>query len=463
MDHSIAAVRRYVEIELESGPPGVHAGMVVHPTRRQVYIAVPGSNKILVVEADSGNFARTAREEYPIFSNRLPSFEYSIWECVEQRVFVDDIQMPSGMALSNDGERLFVAERGTGKILVYEIDSGGLLESVQTEFSTIGGMTMSPETDLMPSMLYFVDENTNSLNRIVPTAECVDPIASRTNPSFTQAVSLAQEQIERFSLSRDYQCQVNPVVPDAAFFDQVHDDTGYADDNPNVQSNMTGMNAEAALLSNRTDCEPDSELNFDALLLGGYFCHQCLPEQDLVCDFGGVCSNVQWQGYICDNEFLVQKNDVGEVVLQNSNGTTLDPTMIEVKWGMTYRFTVFGELVLCASGHSTSECARKGPLLLTVLDRGSESVALTVEGEEQSIFEFVVVDIPPIPESPTSGLASGKIAGIVIATIIFLVIVARSIQQMCLNGNRESGKKNSSDSIEGGSSDSSPSINQIEP
>ena len=40
---------------------------------------------------------------------------------------------------------------------------------------------------------------------------------------------------------------------------------------------QAGMDEAAALLLNRTDCEYDSELNFDQLLLGGYFCHICLP------------------------------------------------------------------------------------------------------------------------------------------------------------------------------------------
>lgn len=62
MDHSIASVRRYVEVELERGPPGVHAGMAVHANRRELFVAVPGANKVLRVDADSGVFARTARE-----------------------------------------------------------------------------------------------------------------------------------------------------------------------------------------------------------------------------------------------------------------------------------------------------------------------------------------------------------------------------------------------------------------
>ena len=41
-----------------------------------------GDDTVIAVGADSGSFARIAREEYTIYSNQLPSFNYSIWECV---------------------------------------------------------------------------------------------------------------------------------------------------------------------------------------------------------------------------------------------------------------------------------------------------------------------------------------------------------------------------------------------
>lgn len=421
MDHSVAAVRRYVEIELERGPPGVHAGMVVHPTRREVYIAVPGGNKILKVGADSGSFARTAREEYPIYSSRLPSFEYSIWECVEQQVFAEDIQVPTGMALSEDGNRLFVAERDTGKILVYEIDSGALLFSIETGFSTIGGMQVSPSTATSPSMLYFVDEETNSLNRIKPTAECTDPIQTLTNPEFTQAVLEGQQAVgDEFSLSRDYSCKLNPIVPDSAFFDQVHLDSGYAADDPNVQSNMTGMDPNAALLANRTDCEPDSELNFDALLLGGYFCHPCLPEQDLTCDSGGVCSNVQWLGYTCDNEFLVSTDD--GLSITDTNGNLLDFTSILLNQGVTYRFIVVGDSPFCVSllDQVSLNCVSRGPLVLNVDENFPETVRFLVNGEDElrDAFDVDVIKSGNGSASHRISAASGATIGAILMWIL---------------------------------------------
>jgi len=316
MDHSVAAIRRYPEVKLDRGGPGVHAGMVVHPDTRELFIAVPGANKVIAVHADSGSYARTARAEYPIFSNALPSFEYSIFECPEQRDFATGIDIPSGLALSPDGEKLFVAERATGKILVFEVKSGSLLFNIDTTFKTIGGMDFSPQSHV----LHFVDEETNTLNAIQATAPCTSPVEGRASPEFASRVEQATQSLgNSFSLYRDYSCTVSPQIPDAIFFDQVHD-TGYADDNPDVQSDMAGMDASAALLANRTDCGPTSALNFDQLLLGGYFCHQCLPHDNgAMCEAGGTCTNVQWEGYYCDNEFFVMRDNQTDTAILASN------------------------------------------------------------------------------------------------------------------------------------------------
>jgi hypothetical protein len=456
MDHSVAAIRRYVEVELERGPSGVHAGMMVHPTRREVYVAVPGTNKITVVGADSGSFARIAREEYPIFSNRLPSFDYSIWECAEQKDFATGIDMPTGLALSPNGERLFVAERGTGKILVFEISSGALLYSIATGFETIGGLAFSLES----KVLHFVDDETNTLNSVQPSMECSTPMQSRTDASFEDAVNKAQAVLgDDFSLMRDYQCQVDPAIPDSSFFDQVHqahEDSGYADDNPDVQG-MAGMDETAALLANRTDCEPDSELNFDALLLGGYFCHVCLPEQDLTCDAGGTCSNVQWQGYHCDNEFLISQHEDGRILFQSSDGTeVIDTSSLMLSQGVTYRFTVFGDIWVCLSDEEGKQvitaqegnptgCAIQGPLLLEVTEKVPTKLILTVDGVvamELSVQEAVILNNEKGDEgagikNDNSGLPTGAIVGLVVAPIIIASIVGIFLIRRCLKDDDE--------------------------
>ena len=426
MDHSVAAVRRYTEIQLRRGPAGVHAGMVVHPTRRELFIAVPGGNKVLTVNADSGTFARSAREEYPIFSNRLPSFEYSIWECVDQHDFALGISTPTGLALSpsppgseHDGpERLYVAERNTGKIRVYEISTGSLLHTIQTDFETIGGLAFSPKS----KMLHFVDDKTNTLNRIQPETVCTNPIESRLNPEFVAAVTETELRMgkDQFSLHRNYECVADPIIPNSTLFDQVHTDTGYADDNPNVQA-MAGMDETAALLANRTDCEADSELNFDALLLGGYFCHACLPEQDLACDAGGTCTNVQWNGYICDNEYYIVSQPTFKV--RDANGTDVDPASIILRAGVTYRFTVVDDIAVCMGeiGSSSTICASKGPLLLTVNDeliRAQNNVTVSVGGV--AVYDFAVAATEYESTTRLEGLSMGAIVGIVAAACVMI-------------------------------------------
>ena len=436
MDHSVAAIRRYVEVELERGPPGVHAGLAVHPTRREVYIAVPGANQVLVVGADSGEFARTAREEYPIFSSRLPSFEYSIWECSEQRVFASGLDMPTGLVLSKDGKRLFVAERGTGQIHVFEVETASRLYSIDTDFKTIGGMALNPVSD----ELFFVDEETNTLNRVKATTECFFPIKSRLNAIFSSSLEQTEQALgETNILWKDFHCVVDPIIPDSSFFDQVHDDTGYADEDPDVQSDMVGMDEAAALLEDRTDCGYDSELNFDALLLGGYFCHLCLPELDLTCDYGGTCSNVQWRGFTCDNEFVLSLTKEKEIKVASADGTEVEPSSIRLKKGMTYRFTVIeNDVQICTSipkelgskaarrlyGSeedkvvSETVCASSGPLLIPIDSNTKSEVSFFVANDPEIVFLLSVEEKKPWT---LIGLSIGGASAFVIALIAVTV------------------------------------------
>jgi hypothetical protein len=420
MDHSIAAVRRYVDISLHrqtnnpSSPPptttnnnnnnnknnseSVHAGMMVHEELRMVLVANPGKNEILWVDADSGAYARTARQEFPIFSNRLPSFEYSIWECVSSGIFASGIQNPSGLTLSHDKQRLFVAERHTGNILVYEVSSGSFLHSIPTNYQSIAGLAISPNTH----QLYFVDQTTNQLLTIKPQSTCTTPFTTRLNSNFIQQLQQAQQQHSSSSgsdnwrswvYSREGTCEVDSTIPNATYFDQVHTDSGYADSNVDVvQSNSTGMDTNAALLANRTDCGYTSELNFDALLLGGYYCHVCLPEQDLTCDAGGQCTNIPWLGYTCNNEYYItifsnnNNNNTIRITHPSNNSLPLKPSTVILKRNVTYRFIVQilsptnndKTMKLCTSTTTDPKttstdssvevvtCASNGPLLVSI-------------------------------------------------------------------------------------------------
>merc|ERR1712087_458269 len=193
-------------------------------------------------------------------------------------------------------------------------------------------------------------------------------------------------------LIRDYSCDVDGTIPNGTLFEQVHTDTGYASDDPDVQG-MAGMDEAAALLAGRTDCERDSELNFDALLLGGYYCHVCLPlNHGSSCDAGGTCANIQWQGFTCDNEYYVDFDSGAEgpslvISSLHFNKAFAKENVMELKRGVTYRFTVrtgegravsIGTLPVFSSEMSLAESSTKslsqvggatdGPILLTVDD-----------------------------------------------------------------------------------------------
>ena len=370
MDHSIAATRRYNQVKLTRGPEGVHTGMVVHPTRREIYIANSGEGTVIVVSVDTGEYARVAREEYPIYSSRLPNFDYSIWECAEQRIFASGLSTPSGIALSKDGERLFVAEHGTGKIIVYEIESSTVLDIIETGFNSIGGMDISPNK----GNLFFVDDESNTLN-VVKKDACEAKYTTRVTDGFSSALKEANKKFEEelgsdsFSLYRDYLCVVNRAYPNITYFDQVHNSTGYASNETDVQG--PDMDESAALLANRTDCGYESELNFDALLLGGFYCHTCLPmDNGAMCESGGVCQNIQWLGYTCDNHFYV---DSMSLSVSTSSSTLVKKKKLIIDSDVKYRFTITGEKKLCLTldkkgrkkisipGHE-NVCAKKGPL-----------------------------------------------------------------------------------------------------
>lgn len=459
MDHSVASVRRFPEVKLTRGASGVHAGMVVDPSTRELFIAVPGENKIIGFHADSGSYARTAREEYPIFSNRLPSFEYSIYECPIQRTFASDIDTPSGLALSNDGKVLFVAERGTGSILAFEIASGALLRRINTEFGSIGGMSVAPESGL----LHFVDEETGTLNVVSPDAECSNTtFSTKSALLFQNELRQRKNADQTFTLYRDYSCALDPVVANTSFFDQVHDDTGYASDNPDVQS-MAGMDATAALLANRTDCGYDSDLNFDALLLGGFYCHQCLPGDDgASCDHGGTCTNVQWLGYTCDNEFIVAVSEGdGQLILSDAQGSVIDPSSLYLRSGVTYRFTVRGNIPVCIRDSNLvaisfdgndSGCAMNGPLLVPVPDELPTPLRL---GTTTRAIELNVIKSPSVSGGFDESIDSKSrpkswiIAVSVVAPVLLSTIVGILFYLSCGRKRLEKDKTMESESIDG--------------
>jgi len=242
----------------------------------------------------------------------------------------------------------------------------------------------------------------------------------------------------------------------------VHDDSGYASENPDVQSMMAGMDETAALLANRTDCGFDSELNFDALLLGGYYCHQCLPDNDgAMCDSGGTCTNIQWLGYVCDNEYIVVQKG-SSLVIQNSQEVVFDPSEILLDADTTYRFTIRGEsLTVCAytSGEESANCASNGPLFVNGESIG-ESVRLRDQDGNEIELQALSTGRGVGDETSNAGASAGgdetnvaMIAGVTVAAVI--VVVAAAIFVIRKRRTSTEGKRSvNSTAIESSSQDS---------
>lgn len=102
MDHTIAQVRRYPEVRIDVRF-GYHAGLAVEGDI--LYIASTGEGVIKAFKTDSAQFGSTAREAYPIFSSRLPSFDYALFMCADVQEFATGLAKPTGLAVSNG--RLF--------------------------------------------------------------------------------------------------------------------------------------------------------------------------------------------------------------------------------------------------------------------------------------------------------------------------------------------------------------------
>jgi len=373
MDHSVAAVRRYPEVQVVRGPPGVHQGMVIDASDRALYVASTGSGQILRVLIDTGEYARTAREEYPIFSSRFPSFEYSIFQCMEFTEFASGLQDPSGLALA-DG-MLFVAEYSTGDVIVFDIPTGFRVNSYSTGSAGLMGLSFAPRS----GRLHGVNALTNELLELWPEAAC-----GNSFQLYARAGYALPEQLRPKSNAT---CVPNGTIPNATLFEQVHVDSGYASDNPAVQ-NDTMMDESAALLANRTDCEWNSSLNFDSLLLGGYLCHRCLPDNCAARD-GGRCTNLQWAGYTCDNELRISRLPGG--------GFAVDRRELLLEPGRVYRVVVDAPgapLLLSARGVAVSPAVEVGTLRVNTAEALPDAV---VGPRGEVVFRITT---PPMP-SPT--------------------------------------------------------------
>ena len=280
LDHSVAAIRRFPDIAL-TRVEGVPSHLMMDPDSRVLYIVDTGGGRILRMDPDSGNFLRTAKVEYPIYSSLAETFEYSIWGCADWEVFVDGLNVPSGLHIS-DGV-VYVGERNTSRIIAFDKATREEITSIQTGALGLNGFDID-----QAGQLWFSDGPSNTVSRVMveqacessgmeddatsedfvvdwPQYECTDVVDTELAPTATEHIA-GYMNLSAFIGIDDY--------ADA----EIHHCGG----------NSITLGADSAGMPT-ADEDGNYLINNDALLMSGFICHICLPEP---CLNGGWCTHV---------------------------------------------------------------------------------------------------------------------------------------------------------------------------
>jgi sugar lactone lactonase YvrE len=149
-DHSDGLIQRYVDTTVTRVPNVVSHLELDHPGG-MLYVADTGGGRIMRLDTATGTSTGPLPGEWD-------GAEYTGVEGADYQVFVDGLDEPAGLALTND--RLFVSEHGTGDIVAYDLD-GNELDRLSTPASAIMGITLGPD-----GHLWYADPIANQIVRI---------------------------------------------------------------------------------------------------------------------------------------------------------------------------------------------------------------------------------------------------------------------------------------------------------
>ena len=157
-DHSDGLARRYVEAEF-SRLPNVPSHMALDAATGWLYYADTGESAVKRLDVSSGHRARALKPE----GERL--VEFSEMQGVTVETFVDTgLAEPSGIAIG-DG-LLFVGDHADGRILAYSLETGALVDTLQTPAKALMGLELAPD-----GRLWFVDAEGQTVSRVDPGAD----------------------------------------------------------------------------------------------------------------------------------------------------------------------------------------------------------------------------------------------------------------------------------------------------
>lgn len=274
LDHSLATVRRFHDV-LMRRVPGVPSHLAVDEEQRVIYVADPGNGRVLAVDADSGRFERHAREdlngEFKLWSATEPAFEYSVYNCTRQMEFATGLDLPSGLALSK--YHVFVGEHATGLVKVFDKATGALVRELATP-PGLQGLELRGDT------LYYVHGG-NHTSGTVSYARAAEPCDAGALPAGDLPAPAFPEPV----------CGVPSVTTLGNHINHTPHDCGYLNQTSDMCLGEKYGTSREVCVGHEANA-----FNYDMLLMTGFRCHRCLPNQ---CANGGQCQNLWSQGFNC--------------------------------------------------------------------------------------------------------------------------------------------------------------------
>jgi len=200
---------------------------------------------------------------YHIFTETADVFEYELWGCSTQDNFVQNLVMPSGLALGNG--KLYVGDYATGNVHVFDL-SGKELGHIPVSKRGLAGLEFKCVSDTSCN-LYFANAVTNEIGMVsIPNEK--SSVASKallrkscstesnyTRPPFnvTHGAGYQNAMVIKYSYGK-------------------HCDGFKAGED--VEKTAGKHMADVLACPDRTDCD---NTNGDAILMAGYLCHACIP------------------------------------------------------------------------------------------------------------------------------------------------------------------------------------------
>ena len=155
-DHSDGKALHYVR-GLVKAVPGIAGHTFFRPEDGKLYIADTGNARIVALDTTTGTVGAKVTPKEPMAQDAMVN------DAVLTEVVANDgtLQAPSGLEIRND--ILYVSDNATSRITAFALDSGKVLNYLDTGLpvGALMGMAFGPD-----GKLYFVDATSNRVLRI---------------------------------------------------------------------------------------------------------------------------------------------------------------------------------------------------------------------------------------------------------------------------------------------------------